>query len=142
MSDAALAITHVVEGLVSENGSALAQASADVVGIELQLRRGRPLEQLVRTLDESDVALIVLGARGTPAGRRPAGRRALELITRGSPSSSRGKISGVQRLTFASPMRSWICLSKSVIIGSGSAMPPYTPLSEIVPPRRTMSIAR
>jgi hypothetical protein len=38
-------------------------------------------------------------------------------------------------------MRSWICLSNIVSIGSGSASPPYTPDSEIVPPRRTMSIA-
>lgn len=72
-----------VEGLhVSENGSALAQASADSAGLELLLRRGRPLDQLVRALDDRDVALIVLGVRGTPGGRRPAGHRALELITR------------------------------------------------------------
>jgi hypothetical protein len=51
-------------------------------------------------------------------------------------------MSSTQRLTFAWPMRSWICLSNSVSIGSGSAIPPYTPISEIVPPRRTMSIAR
>jgi hypothetical protein len=38
-------------------------------------------------------------------------------------------------------MRSWICLSNIVSSGSGSASPPYTPDSEIVPPRRTMSIA-
>ena len=33
-------------------------------------------------------------------------------------------MSSTQRLTFAWPIRSWICLSNSVSIGSGSAMPP------------------
>ena len=50
-------------------------------------------------------------------------------------------MSSAQRFTLACPIRSWICLSKSVIIGSGSAEPPYTPISEMVPPRRTPSIA-
>ena len=50
-------------------------------------------------------------------------------------------MSGTQRCTLAWPIRSWICLSNMVIIGIGSAIPPYTPLSEIVPPRRTSSIA-
>jgi hypothetical protein len=36
-------------------------------------------------------------------------------------------ISGTQRRTFAWPIRNWICLSNGVIIGSGSAIPPYTP---------------
>jgi hypothetical protein len=35
-----------------------------------------------------------------------------------------------------------LLLSKIVSIGNGSAIPPYTPISEIVPPRRTISIAR
>ena len=52
-----------------------------------------------------------------------------------------GKMSPTQRLTLAWPMRTVICLSNSVIIGSGSTMPPYTPTIESVPPRRTVSIA-
>ena len=50
-------------------------------------------------------------------------------------------MSGIQRFTLAWPIRSWICLSNNDIIGIGSAMPPYTPDSETVPPRRTVSIA-
>ena len=38
--------------------------------------------------------------------------------------SSSGRMSSIQRFTFAWPMRSWICLSNIVSIGSGSAMPP------------------
>ena len=50
-------------------------------------------------------------------------------------------MSSTQRLTLHWPIRSWICLSDSVSIGIGSAFPPYTPDSETVPLRRTMSIA-
>lgn len=59
----------------------------------------------------------------------------------GSSSVRYGTISSLQRRTLAWPMRSWICLSNMVSIGMGSAMPPYTPDSEMVPPRRTRSIA-
>ena len=50
-------------------------------------------------------------------------------------------MSSVQARTLAWPIRSWTCLSKSCSIGIGSAAPPYTPEIEIVPPRRTDSIA-
>ena len=46
----------------------------------------------------------------------------------------------VHALTFAWPMRIWICLSKSCSMFMGSAVPPYTPLMESVPPRRTVSM--
>ena len=51
-------------------------------------------------------------------------------------------MSATQRFTFGWPIRSCTCLSKSWSIGRGSAAPPYTPSSEIVPPRRTRSMAR
>src|SRR3954447_23887808 len=50
-------------------------------------------------------------------------------------------MSSTHFFTFAWPIRSWICLSNRVSIGIGSAIPPYTPLRDTVPPRRTMSIA-
>ena len=50
-------------------------------------------------------------------------------------------MSSTHALTLAWPWRIWICLSNSCSVGIGSAVPPYTPLSEIVPPRRTISIA-
>ncbi len=62
---------------------------------------------------------------------------------RGSESSrSSGMMSPTQAFTFAWPMRSWICLSNSVSMGMGSIIPPYTPMMEMVPPRRTSSMAR
>ena len=59
----------------------------------------------------------------------------------GSSSTSMASSSSVQARTLAWPMRTWICLSKSCIIGIGSAAPPYTPEIETVPPRRTASMA-
>ncbi len=50
-------------------------------------------------------------------------------------------MSSTQRLTLAWPIRSWICLSNIVSIGIGSLWPPYTPIRETVPPRRTASMA-
>lgn len=52
-----------------------------------------------------------------------------------------GMISSLQRRTLAWPMRICTCLSNRVSMGIGSAMPPYTPESEMVPPRRTSSMA-
>ena len=50
-------------------------------------------------------------------------------------------MSSTQCLTLACPIRNWSCLSNIVSIGIGSLCPPYTPISETVPPRRTASIA-
>jgi hypothetical protein len=58
-----------------------------------------------------------------------------------SSSDSSGMMLSTQARTLAWPIRSCTCLSNSVIIGSGSAISPYTPISEIVPPRRTTSTA-
>ena len=49
-------------------------------------------------------------------------------------------ISLIQRRTWHWPMRIWMPLSNISIIGSGSMAPPYTPLTESVPPRRTVLI--
>jgi hypothetical protein len=46
-------------------------------------------------------------------------------------------MSGTQRFTLAWPIRSWTCLSNSQH-GQRASHPPYTPLSDTVPPRRRM----
>ena len=52
-----------------------------------------------------------------------------------------GSRSSTQRRTLAWPMRRCTCLSNKVSMGSGSVIPPYTPITEMVPPRRTTSMA-
>ena len=52
-----------------------------------------------------------------------------------------GMMSSIQRLTWAWPIRSWMPRSNISIRGIGSASPPYTPLTDTVPPRRTALIA-
>src|SRR5690606_31322995 len=67
---------------------------------------------------------------------------ARSITPSGSASSlTSGISSSTHRLTCAWPIRSATPLSNIRSIGSGSAMPPYTPISEIVPPRRTASTA-
>src|SRR5699024_3786404 len=78
-------------------------------------------------------------ARGASArGRRCVAKSSTPS---GSSSVSSGRTRGTQCCKLAWPIFNVICLSNSVSIGSGSALPPYTPESEMVPPRRTMSIA-
>jgi nucleotide-binding universal stress UspA family protein len=66
---------------VRENGMEAARAAARAAGVELVPARGPTRECLVDSARRSEVALLVLGARGTPGGQRPAGRTALDVVS-------------------------------------------------------------
>jgi len=68
---------------VQEDGGTTARAAADAAHLQLHLLPdGDVATQLERASAKSDVAAIVIGARGLPAGRRPAGHVLWDLITR------------------------------------------------------------
>jgi nucleotide-binding universal stress UspA family protein len=80
----ALAIAPVLGATVEavhvvEEGDATARAAAEAGGVPLILVKGDVVEELVALSREAEVAAVVVGARGRPGGRRPAGHVALEL---------------------------------------------------------------
>jgi nucleotide-binding universal stress UspA family protein len=66
---------------VREGPTAIVAAAAGAAGVPLRLESGSPLDVLEALLAAPDVGALVIGARGTPAGRRPTGDTALRLIT-------------------------------------------------------------
>lgn len=66
---------------VREGSTAIAASSAKAAGVRLRIEDGAPAEVLETELRDPDVAALVVGARRTPAGRRPLGHIALRLIT-------------------------------------------------------------
>jgi nucleotide-binding universal stress UspA family protein len=66
---------------VREDGSEAAMAAARTADLELKSVSGPTVERLIAAASEPAVRAIVVGARGLPGGRRPAGRTALALIT-------------------------------------------------------------
>ena len=66
---------------VRQDGAEAQRQLTERAGIELRLATGTPAEAIVAALGSADVALAVLGARGHPAGRRPAGATALAVAT-------------------------------------------------------------
>jgi nucleotide-binding universal stress UspA family protein len=67
---------------VRENGAATVRSLASTAGVELHELHGTPIDQIVAATKHTDVAALVLGARGVSEGPRPAGHTALEVITR------------------------------------------------------------
>jgi nucleotide-binding universal stress UspA family protein len=67
---------------VREHGVGYAPELTDTAGIELREVDGAPTEQIIAAARDPDVAVLVLGARGVHGGPRPAGRTALNVITR------------------------------------------------------------
>jgi nucleotide-binding universal stress UspA family protein len=67
---------------VRQDGDDPPRLLAGRAGVELRLAGGVPAEEIVAGLGGADVALAVLGVRGNPAGRRPAGSTALAVATR------------------------------------------------------------
>ena len=67
---------------VSESGSDAAPEIAHDADLELRQATGSPIEAIVAAARDADVVAVVLGARGLHGGPRPAGRTALEVITR------------------------------------------------------------
>jgi nucleotide-binding universal stress UspA family protein len=66
---------------VAEGPTAVAETAAKAAGVPLRIESGSPPETLAKLLRSPEVGALVLGARGTPAGRRPTGGTALRLIT-------------------------------------------------------------
>jgi nucleotide-binding universal stress UspA family protein len=70
-----------VEALhVGEERAAVTEAAQEA-GVTLRTVAGRAVEVLARAAAAEDVAAVVIGARGTPAGKRPAGSTAVALVT-------------------------------------------------------------
>ena len=68
---------------VSENGSgATARDAAEAAGLKFEVREGEPVTAIHDAASDTDVRAIVLGARGIPIGRMPAGHVALDVIRR------------------------------------------------------------
>jgi nucleotide-binding universal stress UspA family protein len=67
---------------VREDGDRTARAAATASGIALQTLDGDPFDQLASLAAEDDVVAVVIGARGRPSGRRPAGHLALSIANR------------------------------------------------------------
>jgi nucleotide-binding universal stress UspA family protein len=65
---------------VGEVDAALTAAARDA-GVALRTVAGLPVQALARAAAAEDVVAIVIGARGSAAGKRPAGSTALQLIT-------------------------------------------------------------
>lgn len=65
---------------VHEDGAGTAVAAAAAAGVPLRTLEPPVLESLLAVGREADVQAVVVGARSTPAGRRPAGHLALALI--------------------------------------------------------------
>lgn len=71
-----------VEALhVREDGDEVARAEAEAAGVPLRTEPDPPVDTIVEAGRAGDVAAMVLGVRGTPGGKRPAGHTALEVIT-------------------------------------------------------------
>ncbi|HLN17711.1 MAG TPA: universal stress protein [Acidimicrobiales bacterium] len=75
--DASLEVLHVVE-----DGDETARAAAQASGVPLRTLTGDPMAVLSTEMDAEDVSVLVIGARGRPAGRRPAGHLVMSLATR------------------------------------------------------------
>ena len=84
----AIALADLLDGTVTclhirEDERSAAAELAREAGVELREVDGRPVEQIVAAAQDPDVAALVLGARGDRGGGpQPAGRTALEVITR------------------------------------------------------------
>jgi nucleotide-binding universal stress UspA family protein len=67
---------------VQTDGDLTARSAADAAGVPLHLAAGAVVEALVAAGDSPDVIALVVGARGTPGGRRPLGGTAAAVATR------------------------------------------------------------
>jgi hypothetical protein len=66
---------------VREDGTEAAEAAARSVGLMLRDLDGPVVKTLIEEAEDDEVVCLVVGARGTPGGPRPAGSTAIELIT-------------------------------------------------------------
>lgn len=77
LMDATVEAVHVAE---REPPAETPAQLAARLGVPLRLLRGHVDEALLGALAAGDVVAAVVGARGTPGGRRPAGRTALRIL--------------------------------------------------------------
>jgi nucleotide-binding universal stress UspA family protein len=70
---------HIGNG-PSATATDAAKRVAQEAGVTLRTVAGAAVEEIIEAAAADDVAAVVIGARGTPAGRRPAGSTALALI--------------------------------------------------------------
>ena len=66
---------------VETDGDRTARSTAEAAGLPLQRLTGPVVEALVGAGEAPDVVALVIGARGTPAGRRPLGGTAAAVAT-------------------------------------------------------------
>jgi nucleotide-binding universal stress UspA family protein len=66
---------------VRTDGTAPPVAAARAAGVPLTMLAGNPVAALADATSREQVQAIVIGARATPGGRRPAGSTAVKLIT-------------------------------------------------------------
>jgi nucleotide-binding universal stress UspA family protein len=66
---------------VRTDGTAPPVAAARAAGVPLTILAGNPVAALADATSRAQVQAIVIGARTTPGGRRPAGTTAVRLIT-------------------------------------------------------------
>jgi nucleotide-binding universal stress UspA family protein len=64
---------------VQVDGDRVARTTAEAAGLPLQRLSGPVVERLVEAGQHEDAVALVLGARGTPLGRRPLGSTALAV---------------------------------------------------------------
>lgn len=77
LTGASVEAVHVGDGATDTPASL-----ADRAGVPLRMLQGPVDDALLDALAAPDVIAAVLGARGTPAGRRPTGRTALRILER------------------------------------------------------------
>jgi nucleotide-binding universal stress UspA family protein len=79
-----LALARVLEASVEAvhvpvDGDRVARSAASAVHVPFRTASGPVVEQLIEIGQASNVVALVLGARGSPLGRRPLGRTALAV---------------------------------------------------------------
>jgi nucleotide-binding universal stress UspA family protein len=83
---AALALGRLLDARVEAihvqvNGDRIPRGAADGAGVALTTANGPVVERILDLAQAPEVAAVVLGARGTPGGRRPLGSTALAVAT-------------------------------------------------------------
>lgn len=66
---------------VQLNGDRTATSAARAAGVFLRTPEGPVVDRLVEAGEADDVAMVVIGARSTPSGRRPLGGTAVRVAT-------------------------------------------------------------
>jgi nucleotide-binding universal stress UspA family protein len=79
--DLAMLFGAQVEAVHVGSGGRVAASEAGAAGLELETFLGAIVPRLAELAGADDVAVLVMGARGTPGGPRPVGSTALKVMT-------------------------------------------------------------